>query len=124
MLNLERRVKQQIWSAAVCVLMLGCGQANQPSPAADGAPRPDLSGMWSDPPATAVDDFCFMTCTDEGIARLNALLVSHVRAAGRRRGGHDGSCRAPRGGCTRTQLTGRGEQVKATTNTAEQAVEF
>ena len=30
--------------------------------------------MWSDPPATAVDRFCFMTCTDEGIAYLNALL--------------------------------------------------
>lgn len=67
-------MKQQIWSAALCVLMIGCGQANEPAPVTDRAPRPDLSGMWSDPPATAVDDFCFMTCTDEGIARLNALL--------------------------------------------------
>jgi hypothetical protein len=65
-------VKQQIWIAAFCVLMLGCGQANEP--ASRTASRPDISGMWSDPPATAVDDFCFMTCTDEGIARLNALL--------------------------------------------------
>ena len=30
--------------------------------------------MWSDPPATAVDDFCFITCTDAGITHLNALL--------------------------------------------------
>ena len=67
-------MKQQIWIAAICVLMMGCSQANEPATSANRAPRPDLSGMWSDPPATAVDDFCFMTCTDEGIARLNALL--------------------------------------------------
>jgi hypothetical protein len=30
--------------------------------------------MWTDPPASPVDDFCFMTCTDAGITRLNALL--------------------------------------------------
>jgi len=68
------RVKQQIRIAAICVLMTGCGQANEPAAPANSAPRPDFSGMWSDPPTTAVDDFCFMTCTDEGIARLNALL--------------------------------------------------
>jgi hypothetical protein len=67
-------MKQQIWIAAVCVLMIGCGQASQPAARTERAPRPEFSGMWSDPPATAVDDFCFMTCSDEGIARLNALL--------------------------------------------------
>ena len=36
--------------------------------------RPDLTGMWSDPPSTAVDVFCFITCTDTGIAFLNKLL--------------------------------------------------
>jgi hypothetical protein len=30
--------------------------------------------MWSDPPASAVDQFCFMTCTEAGITHLNALL--------------------------------------------------
>ena len=30
--------------------------------------------MWSDPPATAVGTFCFFSCTDAGIERLNALL--------------------------------------------------
>ena len=67
-------VKQQICIVAVCVLTIGCGQAKEAAAPASRAPRPDFSGMWSDPPATAVDDFCFMTCSDEGIARLNALL--------------------------------------------------
>ena len=30
--------------------------------------------MWSDPSSTAVDVFCFVGCTDSGIAKLNALL--------------------------------------------------
>ena len=33
-----------------------------------------LEGMWSDPPATAVSQFCMFECTDAGIARLNELL--------------------------------------------------
>ena len=33
-----------------------------------------LEGMWSDPPATAVGNFCFFSCTDVGIERLNKLL--------------------------------------------------
>ena len=33
-----------------------------------------LEGMWSDPPATAVGQFCLLQCTDVGIARLNELL--------------------------------------------------
>ena len=36
--------------------------------------RSNLEGMWSDPPATAVGTFCFFSCTDAGIERLNALL--------------------------------------------------
>ena len=36
--------------------------------------RPNLEGMWSDPPATAVGAFCSFACTDAGIDRLNALL--------------------------------------------------
>jgi hypothetical protein len=30
--------------------------------------------MWSDPPSTSVGVLCFITCTDAGIDRLNALL--------------------------------------------------
>jgi hypothetical protein len=33
-----------------------------------------LEGMWSDPPATAVGTFCFFSCTDIGVERLNKLL--------------------------------------------------
>lgn len=36
--------------------------------------RSSLDGMWSDPPETAVGTFCFFSCTDLGIDRLNALL--------------------------------------------------
>ena len=36
--------------------------------------RPNLEGMWSDPPSTTLGDFCFAWCTDTGIDRLNALL--------------------------------------------------
>ena len=67
-------VKQQIFIAAIGILMIGCGQTSEPAARAGSAPRPDFSGMWSDPPAAAVDDFCFMTCTDEGVAKLEALL--------------------------------------------------
>jgi hypothetical protein len=38
------------------------------------AARPDFSGMWSDPPSTAVDVFCFIVCTQTGIDFLNKLL--------------------------------------------------
>jgi hypothetical protein len=33
-----------------------------------------LEGMWSDPPATAVGMYCFFSCTDLGLDRLNKLL--------------------------------------------------
>src|SRR5436190_7519596 len=36
--------------------------------------RPNLEGMWSDPPATAVGTFCSFACTDAGIERIYALL--------------------------------------------------
>ena len=36
--------------------------------------RARLEGMWSDPPSTAVGSFCFFSCTDMGVDRLNALL--------------------------------------------------
>src|SRR5262249_53218373 len=38
------------------------------------SPRSKLEGMWSDPPATAVGNFCFFSCTDSGMERLNHLL--------------------------------------------------
>jgi hypothetical protein len=34
----------------------------------------NLDGMWSDPPTTALGEFCFAWCTDAGIERLNRLL--------------------------------------------------
>ncbi len=36
--------------------------------------RPTLEGMWSDPPATAVGDFCHGWCTDAGLDYLERLL--------------------------------------------------
>lgn len=62
------RTLHAFYAAAALVLTVGCGRTEVP------ASRPDLQGMWSDPPSTAVDVFCFLTCTDEGIAHLNALL--------------------------------------------------
>ena len=63
-----RRVKPALYGVAALVLVLGCGRTQAP------APRPDLQGMWSDPPSNAEAVFCFVGCTDEGIAHLNALL--------------------------------------------------
>jgi hypothetical protein len=34
----------------------------------------DLAGMWSDPPATPEDAFCFFSCTDVGLEHLAKLL--------------------------------------------------
>ena len=36
--------------------------------------RSDFEGMWSDPPHTAIGEFCFAWCTDAGIDYLNKLL--------------------------------------------------
>jgi hypothetical protein len=44
------------------------------APAAAQQARPDLTGMWSDPPATLLDTFCLFWCSDAGLERLNALL--------------------------------------------------
>lgn len=38
------------------------------------SPPANLEGMWSDPVPTAADQFCFFSCTDAGLERLNALL--------------------------------------------------
>ena len=45
-----------------------------PSPAAAQSSHPNLEGMWSDPPVTAVAEFCASWCTDAGIDYLNKLL--------------------------------------------------
>jgi hypothetical protein len=34
----------------------------------------NMEGMWSDSPATAIGTYCFFSCTDIGIERLNKLL--------------------------------------------------
>lgn len=38
----------------------------------------DLSGMWSDPPATLEDTFCLFFCTQVGLDRLAALLADEA----------------------------------------------
>src|SRR2546422_4435034 len=45
-----------------------------PTSAEAQSSHPDFEGMWSDPPSTAVGAFCFFSCTDVGIDRLNVLL--------------------------------------------------
>ena len=45
-----------------------------PSSSEAQSSRPNLDGMWSDPPATVLGTFCADACTDAGIDRLNALL--------------------------------------------------
>ena len=56
----------------LAVFAVACSQAPPPPPAARLSSK--LEGMWSDPPATAVGTFCFFSCTDAGIERLNSLL--------------------------------------------------
>ena len=60
-------MRQRLWISAL-VVMLGSADAGAQNS------RPDFTGMWSDPPSTAVDVFCFFVCTDVGIAYLNTLL--------------------------------------------------
>ena len=67
-MTLEGIVK---WASGVMVLIPLIGV---PSPTSAQSSRPSLEGMWSDPPSTAVGQFCFFACTDAGIDRLNALL--------------------------------------------------
>ncbi len=46
---------------------------------ATAQPRaPDLSGMWSDPPATLEDTFCTFFCTQAGLDKLEALLADEA----------------------------------------------
>ena len=54
---------------ALSTVTLGLATAAQAQP-----DRPNLEGMWSDPPETIVDTFCLFFCTDAGIDHLNALL--------------------------------------------------
>jgi len=54
------------FAAATCVFLAVHAAAQQRAP--------DLAGMWSDPPATPEDTFCFFSCSDAGLARLKQLL--------------------------------------------------
>ena len=65
-------MRQRLWISALIVIVGSACSGGQSSQSP--GPRPDFQGMWSDPPSTAVDVFCFIGCTDAGIARLNALL--------------------------------------------------
>lgn len=58
------------------ILALGLSACSAPAPPAAGPQpvAPDLAGMYSDPPNTALDMFCFFACTDVGLRRLAALL--------------------------------------------------
>ena len=58
------------------LLALALAACSAPPPPASAPPqsRPDLAGMWSDPPRTALDAFCFMACTEAGLKHLAALL--------------------------------------------------
>ena len=60
-------MRQRLWLSTL-VLMLGSAHVG-----AQNA-RPDFTGMWSDPPNTAVGAFCSGWCTDVGIDYLNTLL--------------------------------------------------
>jgi len=53
---------------------LALAACSAPPPPAAPSPAPDLAGMYSDPPSTALDMFCFFACTDLGLRRLKALL--------------------------------------------------
>jgi hypothetical protein len=60
----------------IAILALGlsaCSARTPPAPVSQPA-APDLAGMYSDPPNTALDMFCFFACTDVGLKRLAELL--------------------------------------------------
>ena len=59
---------KQLALVSTIILALGCAH-----PRAQDA-RPDLAGMWSDPPPTAEGLFCYGRCTDAGLRYLKALL--------------------------------------------------
>jgi len=59
---------------AAVLLTLVIAACSAPPAANPTSPPPDLAGMYSDPPNTALDMFCFFACTDVGLRRLAALL--------------------------------------------------
>jgi hypothetical protein len=59
---------------AALLLTLAVAACSAPPAATPTSPAPDLAGMYSDPPSTALDMFCFFACTDLGLRRLAALL--------------------------------------------------
>ena len=67
-MTLEGIVK---WTSALALLIL---LRSMPAPAEAQSSRPNLEGMWSDPPSTAVGSFCAAFCTNTGLDHLNALL--------------------------------------------------
>ena len=62
-------MRARLWCVVVSLGTLGLVAAGQAQPR-----RPELAGMWSDPPQTIIDTFCLFFCTDAGIDYLNALL--------------------------------------------------
>src|SRR5438477_8819111 len=59
------------WSCSLIVLLLFTWVA--PFAEAQKAAG-EMAGMWSDPPHTAVGEFCFAWRTDAGLEHLNKLL--------------------------------------------------
>ena len=67
-LRIVARVKRRSSLVFVAVVTAIAVAAEAQSPASK------LEGMWSDPPSTATGMFCFFSCTDVGLDRLNRLL--------------------------------------------------
>jgi hypothetical protein len=68
----EKIVNRTLARAVAIALPIACLSVNG---GLEGqSSRPNLSGMWSDPPATLLDTFCIFWCSDAGLERLNALL--------------------------------------------------
>jgi hypothetical protein len=59
-------------TSIVVLALSACTGTSSPAPRT--SPPPDLTGMYSDPPATALDTLCFFNCTQTGLVRLAALL--------------------------------------------------
>ena len=67
-MRLEDIVK---WGSGLLVLILLIWIPASPEAQSS---RPNLEGMWSDPPSTVVGTFCSGWCTDAGMDHLYALL--------------------------------------------------
>ena len=65
-----RRILVRLGGLLVFILVV----TGIPSSTEAQSSRPSLEGMWSDPPATAVGNFCSNWCTDAGLDHLNKLL--------------------------------------------------